>query len=328
MTFPEVSVIIPCFNAERFLQATLESVVAQETVAWECIIVDDGSQDQSSFIANQFTTNDARFRLVGQENRGRALALREGCRHIASGSKYLFFLDADDLLVPKALRTLSGYLDSHPEVAVAACHSQLIDKDGNAVPGCARSRWVPGSPLPRKLRRDECVTPFATFYCGTGQGPFALHRRSVFETTEGWDPRFSEFSLHEDTDIFCQMALRGEVHYLPETLYCTRKHGGNVSGHSPKVQTAYARFREKWDNYEAADASQQALIDSARRFYRGSFRPCRDLKVAVQSFRKFLSTGDAGAFRWGFRLLCEGSRDLVASRWREMVHPKSAWRGV
>jgi hypothetical protein len=108
-----------------------------------------------------------------------------------------------------------------------------------------RSRWVPGIIFPRQLRDDEVETPFVTFFCATGQGPFALYRRSVYARTQGWDPAIWP---HEGTDMFCQMALLSKVHYLRDRLYLKRVQPSQGMSNGLPVQQSYARFRAKWDN--------------------------------------------------------------------------------
>jgi hypothetical protein len=99
---------------------------------------------------------------------------------------------------------MSNYLDTYPDVGLLTCQIQEIDEKGTACSSARRCRWVPARLFPRQLSDDERETPFITFFCGTGQGPFALFRKSVFLRTTGFE---EIFSAHEDTDIFCQMAL-------------------------------------------------------------------------------------------------------------------------
>jgi glycosyltransferase involved in cell wall biosynthesis len=92
------SVIIPCYNQSHFLDECLQSVYEQSYKDWEAIIVNDGSTDDTSHIAEQWTQKDQRFRLIEKENGGLSSARNAGVEH-ASGS-YLQFLDADDRLLP------------------------------------------------------------------------------------------------------------------------------------------------------------------------------------------------------------------------------------
>lgn len=307
-----ISVIVPCYNASAFLEKTIESVLAQDTQDWELILVDDGSRDATPEIIQRHCLQDARIRGVRQENAGRACACNLGAAQISADAQYLFFLDSDDQLVPGALRLMSDYLDAHPEVCLLGCQFQEINAEGQAYGSAKRSRWVPGSFLPRALSDDERETPFVTFFCATGQGPFALYRRSVFQATTGWEKKLSCFSAQEDTDMFCQMALEGTVHYLPDRLYLKRVHGASVTQQCDRVQNAYTVFREKWDNYATDDPRKKEILRNARRHYRTRHKPFRDLKVALRELPTFFRKPSVGHIRWTLSLLKSGIKGLFS----------------
>jgi len=91
-----VSVIIPCYNQGHYLQDAIESVVNQTYSHWECIIVDDGSSDNTKEIANNYTQRDERIRYVYKSNGGLSSARNKGLENVIG--KWVQFLDADDLL--------------------------------------------------------------------------------------------------------------------------------------------------------------------------------------------------------------------------------------
>jgi glycosyltransferase involved in cell wall biosynthesis len=303
---PAVSVIVPTYNAARFLAPTLESLLRQSLPDWECIVVDDGSTDESAAIANQFVSRDRRFRYLRQENSGRAIACNTGYAATGSDSRYLFFLDSDDLLAPRALETLCAYLDAHSEVGVVGCQFEVIDAAGQSVRAGDRSRWVPSWRIARRLRDSEFATPFVTFYCATGQGPFALIRRAVFEKTTGFERALSPFSAHEDTDIFCQLALHAPIHYIPERVYLKRDHGGNITHSFELISKSYGVFRAKWEAIGASTAEQAQILQDARRFYRRRFLPLRDFKVGCKALGEAASTRSLDKLRWSMSLFSNG----------------------
>ena len=306
-----ISVIVPCYNASAFLDKTVESVLAQETQDWELILVDDGSKDSTPEIIQRHCAKDARIRGVRQANGGRASACNRGVAHISPDAQYLFFLDSDDLLVPTALRLMSCYLDAHPDVGLLGCQFQEVNSEGHAYGTAKRSRWVPGRFLPRELSDDEAETPFVTFFCATGQGPFAMYRKSVFQATTGWEEKLSRFSAQEDTDMFCQMALLAKVHYLPDRLYLKRVHGASVTQQSDRVQNSYTVFRQKWDNYQADDPRKAEILREAKRHYHTRHKPFRDLKVAVVELPAFFRKPSWGHVRWTFSLCKSGIAGLL-----------------
>jgi GT2 family glycosyltransferase len=161
---------------------------------------------------------------------------------------------------------------------------------------------VPAWPLARRLKDSEFETPFVTFFCATGQGPFAMIRRSVFEKTAGFEPALSRFSAHEDTDIFCQLALHAPVHYIPERVYLKRDHGGNVTHSFDRITQSYDVFRAKWNAFQPATAEQAKRLQSAREFYYGTFLPLRDCKVGCRALREAAVGASWEKLRWSMQL--------------------------
>ncbi|MGK4581219.1 bifunctional glycosyltransferase/CDP-glycerol:glycerophosphate glycerophosphotransferase [Kitasatospora sp. HPMI-4] len=108
---PRLSVVVPIYNVERYLEECLDSIAAQTFSDFECVMVDDGSKDGSAAIAEAYAAKDARFRLVRQENQGLGAARNTGYRHICEGSAFLAFVDSDDTLPPSAYELMIGTLD-------------------------------------------------------------------------------------------------------------------------------------------------------------------------------------------------------------------------
>lgn len=98
----EVSVIIPCFNQAHFLPEALASVFEQTLESWECIIVNDGSTDETEEIAKRWCEKDPRFKYLSTENNGLSSARNLGLRE--AYGKWIQFLDADDYLEKDKLR--------------------------------------------------------------------------------------------------------------------------------------------------------------------------------------------------------------------------------
>lgn len=115
-----VSVIIPFFNAKRFVQEAIESVLAQTYKEWELLLVDDGSTDRGSSIALSYVEKEPTriryFEHEGHENRGLSASRNLGIRN-AKG-EYIAFLDADDVWLPRKLQEQVGILASFPEAAI------------------------------------------------------------------------------------------------------------------------------------------------------------------------------------------------------------------
>jgi hypothetical protein len=194
-------------------------------------------------------------------------------------------------------------------VGLVGCQFDVIDASGLRLRAGHRSRYaVSRLGWPRALRDDEPETPFMTFFAATGQGPFAVFRRSVLDRTSGYE---EDFWSHEDSDIFCQMALLAPVHYLPERLYAKRVHASNLTA-SPKAD--YGKFRRKWDNYRSHDPAVNRLIDHALRYYYGCHAPLRHFKVALSAARKFPAAPNWRQLAWSWKCLRMGIDDLLFRR--------------
>ena len=111
-----VSIIIPCFNYGHFIAETLNSVSQQSYPDWECIVVDDGSSDQSGKIVADIAAKDGRFRYIHQQNQGVSAARNTGIR--AARGAFLLFLDADDLIEKRKLESQVQFLMVRPEVDI------------------------------------------------------------------------------------------------------------------------------------------------------------------------------------------------------------------
>lgn len=112
-----VSIIIPAYNAEKFLGEALDSVLKQTYADWEAIVVDDGSTDGTAEIAKNYSLKDRRIKYVYQENRRMAAARNKGIS-IAKG-EYVAFLDADNIFWPNKLEAQVWFLESHPNCGIS-----------------------------------------------------------------------------------------------------------------------------------------------------------------------------------------------------------------
>ncbi len=126
-----VSVVTPCFNAERYIGETIESVTAQTYINWELLIIDDGSSDKSAEIITEYIKKDPRIHYIYQENSGAAAARTKGM-HTAKG-KYVAFLDSDDLWHPDKLEKQLSFMRKSGALFSATAYEQIGengDKNG------------------------------------------------------------------------------------------------------------------------------------------------------------------------------------------------------
>ena len=164
------SVIIPCYNQAHFLHEAIESASAQTYSHREILVVDDGTTDNTAKV----TAGYPGVRYVRQENLGVASARNTGFKQ--SRGEYLVFLDADDRLLPEALRVGVDCLRQHPDCAFASGHCRLIVADGSFL-AKSEQLYVSREHYLELLRRNYIWCPASVTY-----------RRSAFELVNGFDP--------------------------------------------------------------------------------------------------------------------------------------------
>jgi glycosyltransferase involved in cell wall biosynthesis len=191
-----VSVVMPVFNAERFLAEAIESVRAQSYPHWELVLVDDGSSDGSCRIAQEFAARDARIRAFRNErNLGIVRSRNRAFAEADSRSEYFAILDADDVCMPDRLARQVAFLDTHPDHAVLGGNTLIIDETG-AVVG---ERIYPASheQIVREIGRHNPIA-----------NPTAMVRRSAIAEVGEFDERYPRC---QDYDLWLRMAARYKI---------------------------------------------------------------------------------------------------------------------
>jgi len=207
----KVSVVIPCYNQAQFLGEAIESVLSQSYQAFEVIVVDDGSTDDTKEVASTYAEEDPRVRLVRQQNRGLAGARNRGLGE-ASG-EYVVFLDSDDRLVEEALKVGVRELESHPGCAFVSGLCRKITADGSVVPDWEQFR-VRDDPYLELLRSCPVYVPAV------------MYRRSVFDAVGSFD---TSYKAAEDYDLYYRILQRFPF-YCHETVVAEiRRHDMNMT---------------------------------------------------------------------------------------------------
>ena len=116
MNSPDISIIIPVYNAEKYLTQCLDSILFQTFEQWEALLIDDGSVDSSSAICNDFALIDGRFRIIRQENAGASAARNTGLDN--ARGKWIAFVDSDDWIVPEYVELMLQTASSQQADAV------------------------------------------------------------------------------------------------------------------------------------------------------------------------------------------------------------------
>lgn len=212
----KVSVVMPVYNKDLFLEEAVRSVLDQTMGDFELIIVDDGSTDASLCRARALAAEDDRIQVLSQENKGEAGARNAGMR--AATGDYVALLDGDDLIPPDKLRTQSEVLDHNPHVCVVYSDTVMIDEQGTPI-GHSNSFFGRVEPQAHVLHQ-LAVRPFFTVHS-------ALIRRSALEHVGYHQENFGQ--LVADWELWYRLAELSNFIYQPgpEVLY--RMHAGMMT---------------------------------------------------------------------------------------------------
>lgn len=240
---PLVSIIIPCYNAERWIAAAIESSLAQTWTEVEIIVVNDGSKDGSLAVAQRFI--DRGVRVIDQPNAGASAARNAGWR-VARGD-YLQFLDADDLLAPDKIARQLAVLRGAPGV-LAACAWGRFTADFTTADFRRESVWTDLAPV------DWLV---ASWSGGGMMHPAAwLTPREVAAAAGPWN---EALSLDDDGEFFARVVLASRgVKFVEGTRTYYRTHDGvRLSGMtgSRAARSAFLSIQQKEQHLLAAEDS-------------------------------------------------------------------------
>jgi glycosyltransferase involved in cell wall biosynthesis len=207
---PEITVLMPVYNGERFLADAIESILRQSHRDYELLILDDGSTDGGIEIAGAY--DDPRIRIVRNDsNLGLVKTRNRGIRE-ARGA-FIAFLDSDDIALRHRLRIQFDFLEKNPEYALVGSRVVHIDEKGDYSGGFSRFE-ASSAAIPSILLFDNYFAQSAV-----------MARRDVLESElyrEG-------FPCAEDYDLFARITARRKTWNIPQVLTLYRDHGGGTS---------------------------------------------------------------------------------------------------
>lgn len=199
-----VSIIVPCYKQAHFLNESLQSVLNQTYTNWECIIVNDGSPDNTKSVAKNWCDKDVRFTYLEKENGGLSSARNAGITK--STGEFILPLDADDILHQDYLLKLVPELESDKKLVVVSCYSHFFIENINNI---LKTHKPQGYNYNYLLYVNQLVAT-------------SLYRKQSWEFVGGYD----ESMKHgfEDWDFWMSITKTGN-HYkiLPEALFYYRK---------------------------------------------------------------------------------------------------------
>lgn len=211
---PAITVLLPVYNAGKFLEEAIVSILNQTFKDFEFLIIDDGSTDDSLEIINRYSKRDNRIKVISRPNKGFVATLDEGMS--LAKTNLIARMDADDIALPTRLEVQYKYLQEHPDCSVVGCQLQIIDEEG-------KKKHIDPRPT-----QDVNLKLFLAYGCALS-GPTVVFRKDIIESIGG----FQEAALPaEDYDCWVRLVERypeTKIANMPDVLYLYRENSEGIS---------------------------------------------------------------------------------------------------
>lgn len=256
MSTPTVSVVMPVYNTAKYVQAAVESVLAQTFPDFELLIIDDSGTDHAIELCRSY--DDPRIRIISQSNRGLAGARNTGIRN--ARGQFVGLLDSDDLWEVDKLHQHISHFRRSPDVGVSYAASRMIDDDGQFLRTVQRP----------KLHRVEARDIFLRNPVGNGSAPIV--RKAVFNDIsflnsdrEELDYFDESFRQSEDIECWCRIALttRWRFEGIKGSFTRYRINKGGLSANVVKQFATWSRVRDRVRQLDPVFAKRWAAYAEA-----------------------------------------------------------------
>ncbi|MGO7906198.1 glycosyltransferase family 2 protein [Rhizobium leguminosarum] len=278
---PLVSVVIPAFNASRYIERTLRSAGRQTYRNLEIIVVNDGSTDDTARVVEQVALADSRIRLLSTPNRGVAAARNTGIREAAG--RFVAFLDADDLWhhtkIEKQVNALNRLT---PQWAAVYVLHYIINSDDEILRSCAPN-----------VARGYIFARHLTFkYVGNGSA--LLVRRDAALEIGGFDSSYAAAGIGgcEDLDFELRLAARYQIEVIPERLVGYRQYPGNMSSNHLQMGRGALEVirRSLAANPHLPQYATRSAINATHKYAFWEFRQARNTYLSLATIWSILKS--------------------------------------
>lgn len=248
---PDVSVVMSVYNGETQLEATIRSVLDQQGVNLEFIIVDDGSTDNSLDILRRFAASDARIVLIHQENKGLTQALVRGCA--AAKGRLIARQDSGDLSLSGRIALQVEFMNRNPNVVINSCGTRYLTEAHEFM----FERRFSETPVDatRLLRAESTGAIRGVTHHGS-----TMFRCDAYRRVGGY--RFP-FYFAQDLDLWTRLTDHDLLSFLPEILYEATFSPGGVSGGYNREQTKLTELIIQLRRCREAGQSEDDLLRKA-----------------------------------------------------------------
>jgi GT2 family glycosyltransferase len=293
MAAPAVSVLIPVYNGERYLDAALAGVLADDDPPREVIVVDDGSTDRTPAILEAWRRKDTRLVVLTQANAGVVAALERGRRAVRA--PLIARLDADDIAYPGRFAAQAAAFAADPDLVLLGTALDRIDAEGE------RAGIIAYPADPARLAE---ILPRANAFSSSS----VMMRADAVEAAGGYRPLFP---AAEDYDLWLRLSEHGRIANLPERLGAYRVHESSMSAVSAVRQALSAALARRCAALRREGKADPALGRAGPPDLDADVDPADPLAAELRLFRA-LSFADAATF--GRRRPTDGDAALIASR--------------
>lgn len=295
MTTPLISVIVPVYRVEKYLERCVKSILFQTYKNLEVILVDDGSPDQCPAICDACAEKDARVKVIHQENKGLSGARNAGID--AASGEYLAFVDSDDYVSPHFIEELYQLLQD-TGCAIGQCRFSYVKGEGLVEEGDSAFCIYRGESLMEQLYGpEEKATCFVVAWN-------KLYRAELFKET---GIRYPEGRIHEDEATTYRLFHEAKkLAFLDRALYgYYTENGGSITSVFSAKRLQWLTAHEeriaffKKNGYEKLlPAAYRKLCDACITFYFRCTEQVKDAEELKKELRKRLETYRANGAAW------------------------------
>jgi glycosyltransferase involved in cell wall biosynthesis len=310
MPDPAVSVVVPFFNAGRFLEESIVSVFAQTYTSWELILVDDGSTDGGTAIARTHAErHSSRVRYLehpGHARRGVSAARNLGIRHAAGD--YIALLDADDVWLPGKLAVQVQVLDAHAEAAMVYSRSQYWYSWTGDIEDRRRDHVKPlGVPPDTLIMPPTLLSLFLREESPVPCPCSVLVRRQAVERVGGFEEHVG--NLFEDQAFYAKVLLTQPVFAAGGCWDRYRQHPDQICAiaeRAGRVRALRGTFLEWLEQYLIDHGARGTEVWDALQYALQPYRRRPDARIAFERWVRTLAT----------RVLPDTTQNWLRRRWR------------
>jgi glycosyltransferase involved in cell wall biosynthesis len=236
---PIVSINLCCYNSERYLRETLQSIIGQTYKDWELVIVNDGSSDSTEAIIHEYQNKGYPIIYQYQDNKGLGASRNEALK--LSRGDYIAFIDHDDIWLPEKLEKQIPLFEKSPKYGIVICDTIFFNNNGDI-----KQLYAKKKPPTGYVFRQLMLRYFISLET------VVIQREALDSLDEWFDVRFN---MVEEADFLIRIAYKWEVGYVDEPLAKWRMH--SASGTFSKKERAieetklmFEKFCEEFKGFE------------------------------------------------------------------------------